>query len=74
MADTQLYLAIGVPIAANALFFSLLMAYINAKIHGVDQRFNAIGYSASTPCATSGARNSTASKKYSTPVSNTSVG
>ena len=42
MTDTQLYLAIGVPVFSNAIFFGLLMAYINAKFEGVDRRFEAV--------------------------------
>jgi hypothetical protein len=42
MTDTQLYLAIGVPILANAAMFGLLMAYINARFDGVRGEFNGI--------------------------------
>jgi hypothetical protein len=46
MTDTQLYLAIGVPILANAAMFGLLMAYINARFDGIrgefNERFNAV--------------------------------
>jgi hypothetical protein len=40
MTDTQLYLAIGVPILANAAMFGLLMAYINARVGTVDARLD----------------------------------
>jgi len=42
MTDTQLYLAIGIPIFSNGILFGLLMAYINAKFEGVNQRFEGI--------------------------------
>jgi len=38
--NTQLYLAIGVPILANAALIGLLLAYINAKFENVSQRFD----------------------------------
>jgi len=40
MSNTQLYLAIGVPILANAALIGLLLAYINAKFENVNQRFD----------------------------------
>jgi len=44
MADTQLYLAIGLPILANATLVGLLLAYINAKFDkhyaAINQRFD----------------------------------
>ena len=40
MNNTQLYLAIGVPILANAALIGLLLAYINAKFENVNQRFD----------------------------------
>jgi hypothetical protein len=43
MTDTQLYLAIGLPILANATFIALLLAYMNAKFERVDTRFEAMG-------------------------------
>jgi len=61
MANVQLYLALGVPVLLNAIMFGLLMAYINAKFEGVNQRLKA-STSASTICATSGALNCAASK------------
>ena len=53
MTDQQLYLAIAVPFIGNAVLVGLLMAYVNAKIsglenvmnerfEGVNQRFEAI--------------------------------
>lgn len=46
MTDTQLYLAIGVPILANATLIGLLLAYMNARFDGsekrTDARFDAI--------------------------------
>lgn len=40
LTDTQLYLAIGVPILANATLIGLLLAYINAKFDASNQRFD----------------------------------
>jgi hypothetical protein len=40
--NTQLYLAIGVPILANAALIGLLLAYLNAKFENVSQRFDDI--------------------------------
>jgi hypothetical protein len=42
MTDTQLYLAIGVPVFSNAILVGLFMAYINAKFEGVNQRFEGV--------------------------------
>jgi hypothetical protein len=46
MTNTQLYLAIGIPMLFNAALVALLMAYINARFDGaansVNQRFDAI--------------------------------
>ncbi|HUE21704.1 MAG TPA: hypothetical protein VMQ86_08480 [Bryobacteraceae bacterium] len=42
MSNTQLYLAIGVPILANAALIGLLLAYINAKFENVNQRFEGV--------------------------------
>ncbi|HXK07201.1 MAG TPA: hypothetical protein VMS37_32705 [Verrucomicrobiae bacterium] len=46
MTDTQLCLAIGVPILANATLIAVLIAYINARVSGfetsVNQRFDAV--------------------------------
>ena len=39
MTDTQLYLAIGVPMLFNALLFTLVIAYMNARFHGFEGRF-----------------------------------
>lgn len=40
MTNEQLYLAIGIPAAINAVFFGILMAYINAKIDGCNSRID----------------------------------
>jgi hypothetical protein len=40
VTNSQLYLAIGVPIVANAAMFALLLMYINSRFNWVDQRFN----------------------------------
>jgi hypothetical protein len=40
LTDTQLYLAIGVPILANATLIGLLLAYINAKFDASNRRFD----------------------------------
>ncbi len=40
MTDTQLYLAIGVPMLFNGLLITLVIAYINAKFRAIDQRFD----------------------------------
>jgi hypothetical protein len=42
MTNVQLYLAIGVPILANAALIGLLLAYINARFDGINQRFDGI--------------------------------
>lgn len=42
VTNVQLYLAIGIPAAFNAVLIGLLMAYVNAKFNGIDQRFDAI--------------------------------
>ncbi len=42
MTDRQLYVAIGVPMLFNGLLITLVIAYINAKLHGVDERFNSM--------------------------------
>jgi hypothetical protein len=42
MTNVQLYLAIGLPIAANAVLIGLLIAYINARFEGVNQRLDGI--------------------------------
>ena len=40
MTDTQLYLAIGVPIVSNALIFTLMLAYINTRFSALDKRLD----------------------------------
>lgn len=42
MINQQLYLAIGIPMLFNAGLIGILLAYINAKFSGVDQRFAAV--------------------------------
>jgi hypothetical protein len=42
MTNAQLYLAVGVPILANAALIGLLLAYMNAKFEGVNQRFEGV--------------------------------
>lgn len=42
MTNTQLYLAIGLPILVNGMMFGLLLAYINARFDSVNQRFEGI--------------------------------
>jgi hypothetical protein len=42
MTNQRLYLLIAVPLLGNAVMFGLLMAYINAKFDGVNERFKAI--------------------------------
>lgn len=46
MTNTQLYLAIGVPMLFNAILTGLLIAYINARFEAanasIGQRFDAI--------------------------------
>jgi hypothetical protein len=42
MTNTQLYLAIGIPMLFNAALVALLMAYINARFDGVNDKFAGI--------------------------------
>jgi hypothetical protein len=42
MTDTQLYLAIGLPVLVNAAMFGLLVMYLNARLDSVDRRFDTI--------------------------------
>lgn len=42
VTNTQLYLAIGVPLLFNAVLIGLVVAFINAKFEGVDRRFEAV--------------------------------
>src|SRR5438309_1435487 len=41
MTNQQLYLAIGIPILANAALVGLLLAYINAKFDSINAKFDA---------------------------------
>lgn len=38
MTDQQLYVVIGAPMLFNAVLIALMMAYVNAKISGVNER------------------------------------
>jgi hypothetical protein len=40
MTNSQLYLAIGIPMLFNAVLIGLLIAYVNAKFEAVNQRFD----------------------------------
>lgn len=42
MTNTQLYLAIGLPMLFNAALIGLLVGYINARFDAVNQRFDDI--------------------------------
>jgi hypothetical protein len=46
MTSVQLYLAIGIPLLANAALFGLLLAYMNSRFDGINnsinQRFDAV--------------------------------
>lgn len=46
MTNTQLYLAIGVPILVNTVLFALLLAYMNTSLGGLraemNERFNGV--------------------------------
>ena len=41
MTNTQLYLALGVPLIFNAALIGLLVALMNAKFHALEGKFNA---------------------------------
>lgn len=42
MTDTQLYLAIGIPVLANATLIGLLFALMTARFNAQDRRFDGI--------------------------------
>ena len=42
MTDTQLYLAIGVPILFNATIFGILMSYIKSVENGLNARISSV--------------------------------
>lgn len=42
VTNQQLYLAVGIPMLFNAALIGVLIAYINAKFHAVDERFHAV--------------------------------
>jgi hypothetical protein len=44
MSNVQLYLAIGLPILANAALIGLLLAYINVKFDAMNAKFEAINH------------------------------
>jgi len=49
VTNEQLYLAVGIPMAFNAVLIVILMAYINAKVDGVRTELSArmdIGFAA----------------------------
>jgi len=43
VADSQLYLAIGVPVALNAVMLGLMLTYMNSQFAGVNRRFDDMG-------------------------------
>ena len=42
MTNEQLYFAIGIPSLVNAALIGMLFAYLNAKLEGIDKRFDAV--------------------------------
>jgi uncharacterized membrane protein YhiD involved in acid resistance len=42
MTNTQLYLAIGIPVVMNALMFTILMLHMNSRFDSVSQRFDSV--------------------------------
>jgi hypothetical protein len=40
VTDTQLYLAMGVPMLFNALLVTLLLAYMSSRFSAIDKRFD----------------------------------
>lgn len=40
MTNEQLYFALGIPCLVNAALIGLMLAYMNAKFHVVDKRFD----------------------------------
>ena len=42
MTNSQLYLAIGIPMLFNAVLIGLLIAYVNGKFEGVKQQFESV--------------------------------
>jgi hypothetical protein len=45
MTNVQPYLAIGIPIVANAALFGLLLAYLNARFDFINHRFDSMNES-----------------------------
>ena len=41
VTNEQLYLAVGIPMLFSATLAGLLMAYINAKLHALEAKFDA---------------------------------
>ena len=42
MTNEQLYMAIGIPMLFNAAMIGILIAYINSKFNGTEERFRSI--------------------------------
>jgi hypothetical protein len=40
MTNEQLYLAVGIPMLFNAAMIDILIAYMNTRFGGIDQRFD----------------------------------
>jgi hypothetical protein len=40
MTDTQLYLAMGVPMLFNAALIGMLLMYMNSRFDAIDKRFD----------------------------------
>ena len=40
--NTQLYLAIGIPVLLNTLLIGMLVAYLNARLDSVNDKFEAV--------------------------------
>jgi hypothetical protein len=41
MTNVQLYLAIGIPLLANAFMFTVIALYLNAKLSGLEGKMDA---------------------------------
>ena len=42
VTNEQLYIAVGIPLLFNATLVGVVFAYVNAKLQGMDSRFDAI--------------------------------
>jgi hypothetical protein len=42
VTNEQLYIAVGIPLLFNATLIGVVIAYVNAKFHGMEARFDAI--------------------------------